>query len=68
MWLSLLGGCSLREIARRSMTLLANDGILPLSPGLRTVAVIGPTADDARNLLGDYAYPVHVEAMFQFAE
>jgi beta-glucosidase len=56
-----------REIARRSMTLLANDGVLPLSPSLRTVAVIGPNADSARNLLGDYAYHVHVEAMFQFA-
>jgi beta-glucosidase len=56
-----------REIARRSMTLLANDGVLPLSADLRTVAVIGPNADSARNLLGDYAYHVHVEAMFQFA-
>jgi beta-glucosidase len=56
-----------REIARRSMTLLANDGTLPLSPSPRTVAVIGPNADSARNLLGDYAYHVHVEAMFQFA-
>jgi len=56
-----------REIARRSMTLLANNGILPLAPSARTVAVIGPTADDARNLIGDYAYQVHLEAMFAFA-
>ncbi|MGD0248061.1 MAG: glycoside hydrolase family 3 C-terminal domain-containing protein, partial [Candidatus Limnocylindrales bacterium] len=54
-----------REIARRSIVLLANDGTLPLRPGLRTVAVIGPTADDARNLLGDYAHMPHIEAFLE---
>lgn len=54
-----------REIARRSMVLLANDGTLPLRPGLRTVAVIGPNADSARNLLGDYAHVAHIEALIE---
>lgn len=44
-----------REMARQSMVLLKNDGILPLKlDGVRTVAVIGPTADDRRMLLGNY--------------
>ena len=45
------------EIARRSLVLLRNDGVLPLSPdaGPRTIAVVGPLADDAQNQLGDWA-------------
>jgi beta-glucosidase len=51
-----------RKIARKSLVLLRNDGTLPLARDVRTVAVIGPCADDGRNLLGDYAYPAHVES------
>nr|MCR5263275.1 glycoside hydrolase family 3 C-terminal domain-containing protein [Clostridiales bacterium] len=41
------------EIARQSMTLLKNEnGILPLSKNLRSIAVIGPCAGHA--VLGDY--------------
>ena len=54
-----------REIARQSIVLLANDGTLPLRTDLKTVAVIGPNADSARNLLGDYAHYVHFEAMIE---
>ena len=54
-----------REIARRSIVLLANNGTLPLRTDLRTVAVIGPNADDARNLLGDYAHVAHMEATIE---
>jgi beta-glucosidase len=54
-----------REIARRSIVLLVNDGTLPLRTDLRTVAVIGPNADDSRNLLGDYAHVVHIEALIE---
>lgn len=56
------------EIARRSLVLLANDGVLPLDGGLsagpagralastrRTVAVVGPNADDPHATLGDWA-------------
>jgi beta-glucosidase len=52
-----------RAVARKSLVLLRNDGVLPLRAGLQRVAVIGPSADDARNLFGDYAYPAHVESL-----
>lgn len=43
-----------RRAAQESIVLLKNDGILPLSPKLRRLAVIGPTADDVMALLGNY--------------
>ncbi|GAA3631653.1 exo-beta-d-1,3/1,6-glucosidase [Microlunatus ginsengisoli] len=45
------------ETARRSLVLLRNDGTLPLphSGGPRTIAVIGPNADDPHTTLGDWA-------------
>ncbi|MFG2673433.1 MULTISPECIES: glycoside hydrolase family 3 N-terminal domain-containing protein [unclassified Streptomyces] len=59
------------EAGRRSLVLLTNDGTLPLAGGLtagpdgralaatgagpRTVAVVGPNADDAQTQLGDWA-------------
>jgi beta-glucosidase len=57
------------EVARRSLVLLRNDGTLPLEGGLtagtdgratgtaaaRTIAVIGPNADDPVAMLGDWA-------------
>jgi beta-glucosidase len=52
-----------QEIARRSIVLLRNDGTLPLRPDDASVAVIGPNADEPRHLVGDYAYPVHVESL-----
>jgi beta-glucosidase len=55
-----------RTIARQSMVLLRNDGTLPLAPG-RTVALIGPNADSARHLFGDYTYPAHVESLLEMA-
>jgi beta-glucosidase len=43
------------ETARKSIVLLKNDhGVLPLSKNLRTIAVIGPNADDVEVLLGNY--------------
>ncbi len=45
-----------REVARASIVLLGNrERVLPLSPELRTVAVIGPLADDAASVLGPWA-------------
>src|SRR5882724_5888603 len=42
--------------ARESLVLLANDGILPLAAGkLKSVAVVGPNADNAVAQLGDWA-------------
>ncbi|MEV0196277.1 glycoside hydrolase family 3 N-terminal domain-containing protein [Nonomuraea sp. NPDC050691] len=57
------------QTARRSLVLLRNDGVLPLDGGLigdgqgrasargvrRTIAVIGPNADDPQAMLGDWA-------------
>ena len=48
-----------REVASQSVTILDNNGVLPLDPTAR-VAVIGPTADDPLAMLGDYSFPVHL--------
>ena len=42
------------QAARESMTLLHNDGILPLSKNLKKIAVVGPNANDAALLNGNY--------------
>ncbi len=52
-----------RELAASSVVVCTNDGVLPLAPE-RTVAVIGPCADDVRLLQGDYSYPAHAEIGF----
>jgi len=52
-----------QRVARKSMVLLRNDGVLPLRPDLATVAVVGPNADRARHLFGDYTYPAHIESL-----
>lgn len=43
-----------RRVARQSLVLLKNDGVLPLSKKLQRIAVIGPTADSVNALLGNY--------------
>ncbi len=43
-----------REAARKAIVLLKNDGVLPLSPTTRSIAVVGPAADDPVSLLGNY--------------
>jgi beta-xylosidase len=52
-----------RELARRmaeeAIVLLKNDGLLPLADP-RSIAVIGPIADDPIALLGCYSFPAHV--------
>ena len=40
------------EIARESMVLLKNYGTLPLKPGIKRIAVIGPLADQDHVLWG----------------
>ena len=43
------------EAAREGIVLLKNDNdLLPLDKNIRSIAVIGPNADDRENLLGDY--------------
>ena len=44
------------QVARESITLLKNDGILPLKKDTK-VAVVGPNADNIYNMLGDYTAP-----------
>ncbi|HEY2942590.1 MAG TPA: glycoside hydrolase family 3 C-terminal domain-containing protein, partial [Vicinamibacteria bacterium] len=55
-----------RRMAQESIVLLKNEGVLPLSPGVKTIAVIGPNADEVMTLLGNYygtpARPVTVLA------
>jgi len=52
------------EIAQKSMVLLKNDeAFLPLKKDLSSIAVIGPNADSIRNIVGDYAYPCHIETL-----
>lgn len=53
------------ELAARSLVLLENDGVLPLRPGLSSIAVVGPIAASARELLGDYAHLLHIETLLE---
>ena len=46
-------------LARRSVVLLRNTGVLPLGPG-RRLAVVGPRADDPGAMMGCYSFPLHV--------
>lgn len=50
-----------RKLVGKSIVLLKNDGVLPLSDTLKKIAVIGPNADSARVMQGDYHYPSHFQ-------
>ena len=50
-----------RRAARRSITLLKNEGALPLK-NVRKVAVIGQNADDLNSQYGDWTYFTHPNA------
>jgi beta-glucosidase len=44
------------DAARQSLVLLQNDGLLPLDPAkLKSIAVVGPNADDDLQQLGDWS-------------
>lgn len=44
-----------RDVARKSLVLLKNDGrLLPLAKDLATIAVIGPLADSKQDMLGNW--------------
>jgi len=50
-----------RKLANESMVLLKNDGLLPLKPEIKKIAVVGPLADQTRPLIGNYAgEPTHI--------
>lgn len=58
-----------RELVQKSLVLLKNDGdVLPLSPELGSIAVLGPCADDPRVLQGDYHYPTHLEIIYRSSD
>ncbi len=57
-----------RDLACRSIVLVVNDGTLPLAPDLRGLALIGPIADSARDLLGDYSHLAHIETLLEMRE
>jgi beta-glucosidase len=43
-----------RKLARESIVLLKNDGVLPFAKAPARIAVVGPLADNSRVLLGNY--------------
>jgi beta-glucosidase len=43
------------KIARESMVLLKNDGVLPLAPTAKKILVVGPLAESTQVLHGNYA-------------
>ncbi|MGA8939442.1 MAG: glycoside hydrolase family 3 C-terminal domain-containing protein [Acidobacteriaceae bacterium] len=54
------------KLADESMVLLKNDGTLPLKPGIRNIAVVGPLADQTAVLLGNYnGFPTHTVSMLE---
>ncbi len=55
------------DAAASSIVLLSNNGILPLSNGIRKIVVMGPAADDVRLLQGDYHYPAHQQIVYDNA-
>jgi beta-glucosidase-like glycosyl hydrolase len=49
------------DVARQSVIILENNGILPLEPEQgKRIALIGPTAADPMALLSGYSFPVHL--------
>lgn len=50
-----------REVARESVVVLENRGVLPLDPAKEPrIALIGPTADDTLAPLCGYSFPAHL--------
>jgi beta-glucosidase len=59
-----------RAVANAAITLLANDGVLPLAPGSARIAVVGPAADEIRIHFGAYSSVADTEipqAIFRIA-
>jgi len=49
-----------KTVAEKSITLLTNNGLLPLPESPGKIAVLGPNADDRMALYGDYSFENHV--------
>ncbi len=45
------------ELACQSVVLMKNDGILPLKPAARKIALVGPNANSYWAMMGDYTFP-----------
>jgi beta-glucosidase len=55
-----------RKLANESMTLLKNDGVLPLKTSGAKIAVVGPLADQTPVLLGNYnGIPTHTVSVLE---
>jgi beta-glucosidase len=55
-----------RKVANESMVLLKNDGTLPLKAEVKSIAVIGPLADQTKVLLGNYnGIPTHTVSVIE---
>jgi beta-glucosidase len=53
------------RLANESMVLLKNDGVLPLK-SVKSIAVVGPLADQTAVLLGNYnGYPTHTVTLLE---
>jgi beta-glucosidase len=48
-----------KALARESVVLLKNNGVLPLQEKIKSIAVIGPNANDIRAQYGDWTYFSH---------
>lgn len=58
-----------REIARETLVLLQNrDDVLPVKPGIRSIAVVGPLADAPRDQFGPHGARAHPEDSVTFLE
>ncbi|WP_206922501.1 glycoside hydrolase family 3 N-terminal domain-containing protein [Alicyclobacillus suci] len=59
-----------RMAAQKSIILLKNEAqLLPLRvSALKKLAIIGPNAHNTRNMVGDYAYPCHIESLLEMRD
>lgn len=57
------------QLASESVVLLKNEGnLLPLKETYKTIAVIGPNADNLRNIFGGYSYAAFTEMCLEVAK
>jgi len=55
-----------RKLANECMVLLKNDGTLPLKKSIKSIAIVGPLADQTAVLLGNYnGTPTHTVTMLE---
>jgi len=55
-----------RKLANECMVLLKNDGTLPLKKSIKSIAIVGPLADQTAVLLGNYnGTPTHTVNMLE---